>query len=137
MPAGQVTTEPVVTFDDLMRSMAPAGAVAATRYHNLISALLLGKPTISLGYAAKHQALMAETGLAEFCQPADNLDASALIDQLAELQNRSAEVRAMIAEHNADRASRVAEQFTALSGLLPATSRGTGATHEPGLVPAP
>jgi polysaccharide pyruvyl transferase WcaK-like protein len=137
MPAGQVTTEPVVTFDDLMRSMAPAGAVAATRYHNLICALLLGKPTISLGYAAKHQALMAETGLAEFCQPADNLDASALIDQLAELQNRSAEVRAMIAEHNADRASRVAEQFTALSGLLPATSRGTGATHEPGLVPAP
>ncbi len=137
MPAGRVTTEPVITFDDLMRSMAPAGAVAATRYHNLICALLLGKPTISLGYAAKHQALMAETGLAEFCQPADNLDAGVLIDQLAELQNRSAEVRAIIAEHNADRASRVAEQFTALSGLLLTTSRGTGATHEPGLVPAP
>lgn len=137
MRAGQATAEPVVTFDDLMRSMAPAGAVAATRYHNLICALLLGKPTISLGYAAKHRALMAETGLAEFCQPADNLDASALIDQLAELQNRSAELRALIAEHNAERASRVAEQFTALSGLLLATPRGAGAAQEPGLVPAP
>jgi polysaccharide pyruvyl transferase WcaK-like protein len=136
-PTGQAMAEPVVTFDELMRSMAPAGAVAATRYHNLICALLLGKPTISLGYAAKHRALMAETGLSEFCQPADNLDAKALIDQLAELQDRSAELRSMIAERNAERARRVAEQFTALSGLLFATSPGTDTAHEPGLVPAP
>jgi polysaccharide pyruvyl transferase WcaK-like protein len=137
LPAGRAVAEQVVTFDDLMRSMAPAGAVAATRYHNLICALLLGKPTISLGYAAKHQALMAETGLAEFCQPAADLDAGALLDQLEELQKRSAELRLMIAERNAERASRVAEQFKALSGLLFDTSPGKGKAHEPGLVPAP
>jgi polysaccharide pyruvyl transferase WcaK-like protein len=137
LPAGHAIAEQVVTFDDLMRAMAPAGAVAATRYHNLICALLLCKPTISLGYAAKHRALMAETGLAEFCQPADNLQASALIDQLAELQSRSAEVRSLIAERNAERAERVAEQFTALSALLFPPSRGTGTAHELGLVPHP
>jgi polysaccharide pyruvyl transferase WcaK-like protein len=135
LPAGQVVAEPVSTFADLMAFMAPAGAIIATRFHNLIGGLLLGKPTIALCYAEKHRALMAETGLAEFCQPADNLDASALIDQLAELQSRSAEVRLMIAEHNAERARLVAEQFAALSGLLLATSPGAGTAHEPGLVP--
>ncbi len=43
----------------------------------------------------------------------------------------------MIAERNAERASRVAEQFKALSGLLFDTSPGMGKAHEPGLVPAP
>ncbi|MGN6679246.1 MAG: polysaccharide pyruvyl transferase family protein [Streptosporangiaceae bacterium] len=137
LPAGHVLAEPVSTFAELMTFMAPAGAILATRFHNLICGLLLGKPTIALCYAAKHRALMAETELAEFCQPADNLDASALIDQLAELQSRSAEVRLMIAKHNAERERLVGEQFTALSGLLLATSPDTGTAHEPGLVPTP
>ena len=59
----QVVAEPVTSFSELMRSMAPAGAVVATRYHNLISALLLGKPTIAIGYGTKHRALMADMGV--------------------------------------------------------------------------
>ena len=137
LPDGHAVAEPVATFDDLMRAMTPVGAVAATRYHNLICALLLGKPTISLGYAAKHQALMAETGLAEFCQPADHLNARMMNGQLAELQKRSAEVRSLIAERNAERAARVAEQFSALSGLLFERTPGRGTADEEAVVPSP
>ena len=34
-----------------MRAMAPVGTVVATRYHNVMCALKLSKPTISLGYS--------------------------------------------------------------------------------------
>jgi polysaccharide pyruvyl transferase WcaK-like protein len=127
LPAGQVVSEAITTFTDLMRSMAPAGAVAAIRYHNIICALLLDKPTIAIGYAAKHRALMAEMGLEEFYQPADGLDSVELIDQLAELGRRSTEVRAKIAEHNAERIDLLARQFTALSEVLfPGVARTGG-----------
>ena len=42
-----------VTFADLMQAMEPAGTVVATRYHNVVCALMLSKPTISIGYGEK------------------------------------------------------------------------------------
>ena len=57
-----IVADPVVTFADLMRAMAPAGIVVATRYHNVICALMLSKPTISIGYAEKNAVLMAGYG---------------------------------------------------------------------------
>jgi polysaccharide pyruvyl transferase WcaK-like protein len=134
---GLVVSEPVSSFGDLMRSMEPASVVIATRYHNLIGALLLGKPTIAIGYATKHRALMADMGLSEFYQPADGLDSSKLIEQYAQLQSRSAELRARIAERNLVRAGQLGEQFTALSTLLFARARRAAPTVMPGPRPAP
>ncbi len=74
LAADQVIAAPVESFGDLMDVMAPAGAIIATRYHNLICALRLAKPTISLSYAAKHDTLMSAMGLAEFSQQAAALD---------------------------------------------------------------
>lgn len=125
---GQVVAQPVTSFTDLMRAMAPASAVVATRYHNLISALLLSKPTIAIGYGTKHRALMADMGMAEFFQPADGLDGATLIEQFTRLLDRSAELRQTITEHDAAYAARLAEQFTALSALLfPAPVAAPGA----------
>jgi polysaccharide pyruvyl transferase WcaK-like protein len=118
MNPAQVQAEPVASFDELMRSMAEADAVVATRYHNLIGALLLGKPTIAIGYAAKHQALMDGMGMPEFHQPADGLDSDLLITQFTELLNRSAELRARIVERDAVYGSQLARQWSDLSALL-------------------
>lgn len=118
LPTDQVVAPPVESFSDLMEAMAPAGSIIATRYHNLICALRLAKPTISLGYAAKHDTLMAAVGLAGFCQHADALDVDRLIEQFTELTGRSAELRQVIAERNAEFARDVADQFAALSALL-------------------
>ncbi len=60
-----VVAEPVSSFADLMRAMAPVGTVVATRYHNVVCALKLSKPTISIGYSPKNTALMADMGLSE------------------------------------------------------------------------
>jgi polysaccharide pyruvyl transferase WcaK-like protein len=118
LPAGQITAAEVSSFGDLMDVMAPASAIIATRYHNLICALRLAKPTISLSYAAKHDTLMSSFGLAEFCQLAATLDLDRLIEQFTELTSRSAELRAAIDQRNSELAREVAGQFTAISALL-------------------
>ncbi len=136
LPPAQVVAEPVASFTGLMRSMGPAGAVIATRYHNLIGALLLGKPTIAIGYGGKHRSLMADIGMAEFYQPADGLDGDVLIEQFTRLLDRSAELRLTIAAGHAAHAARLAEQFAALSALLfPALVAVPGATVTSGSQP--
>lgn len=114
----RVTATPASSFSDLMDAMAPAGTIVATRFHNLICALRLAKPTISLGYAAKHDALMADMGLAAYCQDARALDVDRLIGQFTDIQSRSAELRVAVAERSATLAGEVAEQFRYLSALL-------------------
>ena len=114
----RVVAEHADSFDELTRAMAPVGAVVATRYHNVICALRLAKPTISVGYAGKSQTLMADMGLAEFCQSAGSLSADALIGQFTEMENSSARLRPAIAGRCAAYEQLLGEQFAALSALL-------------------
>lgn len=118
LAATQVDAADVSTFAGLAGAMASAGTVVATRYHNVICALRLCKPTISIGYAAKHDAVMADLGLGEFCQRAGALDVDKLIEQFTELQSRARELRPEIAERNAALARQLAGQFAVLSSLL-------------------
>jgi polysaccharide pyruvyl transferase WcaK-like protein len=114
----QVVAQPVSSLADVMRELALAGTVVATRYHNVLCGLRLSRPTISLGYSAKHDALMADMGVPEFGQPANPLDVDLLIKRFTELENRSAEVRRVLEERNLATEQRLDEQFAALSALF-------------------
>jgi polysaccharide pyruvyl transferase WcaK-like protein len=110
--------EPVTSFADLTRGMYGVGTVVATRFHNVMCALKLGKPTISLGYAAKNISLMEDMGQAEFVQSANTLDVGRLIEQFTEAERRSAQLRAVMAERTAANARLLDQQFARLSELL-------------------
>jgi polysaccharide pyruvyl transferase WcaK-like protein len=113
-----VVAEPVTSYADLTRGMYGAGAVVATRFHNVMCALKLGKPTISLGYAPKNISLMEDMGQAEFIQSANALDVGRLIEQFTEAERRSAQLRAVMAERAAANAQLLDQQFARLSELL-------------------
>ncbi|MPZ79827.1 MAG: hypothetical protein GEV28_05270 [Actinophytocola sp.] len=108
----------VSTLDELMAEMAAVDTVVATRYHNVLCALKLSKPTISIGYAAKNDVMMADFGLGEFCQSARAVDVEALVERFTALEDRAAELRATLAERNRRVARRVEQQFAELSALL-------------------
>ena len=110
--------QPVTSLEELMREMAPVGTVVAIRYHNVLCALKLGKPTLSISYARKHDLLMKDMGLSEFCQSANTLDVDRLIEQFTELKSRSAQLTRMMAERNAEKAQLLDHQFAGLSALL-------------------
>ena len=59
----RITVATVSTYPELIRQMAPVGMVVATRYHNVMCAVKLCKPTISLGYSRKFISLMTDMGL--------------------------------------------------------------------------
>ena len=67
----------VTSLEALMREMARVGTVVGIRYHNLVCALKLGKPTVSLSYASKHDFLMADMGLwSSACPPGPSTSTS-------------------------------------------------------------
>jgi polysaccharide pyruvyl transferase WcaK-like protein len=113
-----VVAEPVTTFADLMQAMEPVGTVVAARYHNVICALMLAKPTISIGYGEKNAVLMAGTGLADYCQSISSLDVERLIEQLTDLESHAAQLRQTIAEGNSTKAPLVERQLAELSAVL-------------------
>ena len=114
----QVIAEPVSSLDELMRQIASVDTVVASRFHNVLCALKLAKPTLSVGYAAKFDVLMAEMGLAEFCQSARSLDIDRLIEQFTELESRSAQLKQTMTERTAANARLLDHQFATLSALL-------------------
>jgi polysaccharide pyruvyl transferase WcaK-like protein len=129
----RVVAQPVVSFADVMQAIQPAGTVVAIRFHNVIAALKLCKPTIAIGYSAKHRALMADMGVPQFWQVVYPFDFDLLIERFAELEDSAGSLRQMLAEHNEVNKRRLDEQFAELSAaLFPASGPSrTAAGREP------
>jgi polysaccharide pyruvyl transferase WcaK-like protein len=118
-----VTASSASSLDAIMREMSAVDAVVATRYHNVLCALKVCKPTISVGYAAKNEALLAGMGLAGYTHPARQIDFDRLIEQFTSLERRSDELCATLADRNAAFEQRIKHQFAALSAAFPGEVR--------------
>jgi len=77
---------------EIMAEMAQAEVVIASRYHNVIAALRVGVPTVSLGYAEKNAALLERFALADRDQPIEDFDPDVLLRQVEEARTSSREV---------------------------------------------
>lgn len=106
------------SLDELLREMARVDSVVASRYHNVLVALKLNKPTVAVGYAAKSDALMAEMGLAEYCQSIRELDVDRLVKQFTLIEERGTELRAVLVRRNAEMTRRVRCQLDELSAII-------------------
>ncbi len=121
-----VSAERADSYADLMRLMSPIGTVVATRYHNVMCALKLCKPTISLGYSQKFVELMTDMGLAEFNLSANSFSVAQLIEQFEAVKTRHAELRQRMADANAANMRALDDQFTVLSQVLFGGDGGDG-----------
>ncbi|MEU3273752.1 polysaccharide pyruvyl transferase family protein [Saccharomonospora sp. NPDC006951] len=113
----------VTSLPGLLRELATVETVVASRYHNVLCALKLGKPTVSIGYAAKNDVLMADAGLAGLCQRIQDLDLDRLTEQFREAEKRSQEIATSLNEWNAAQRERIDDQFAALSALIGQSGR--------------
>jgi polysaccharide pyruvyl transferase WcaK-like protein len=109
-PGERLIAEPASSLQGVMEQIADSDVVVATRYHNLVCSLKLGKPTIAVNYSGKNAALMADAGFADLCQEVDDLDASVLVRQFSAVLADRAAVERRIGEGNAVIARRLAEQ---------------------------
>lgn len=118
MDTSQLIAEPPSSIGELMRQTALVDIVVATRYHTVLCALKLAKPTIALSYAAKCEALMANMGMSEFCQSAKSLDVGRLKMQFEEIVDHLSELRVALAEKSAARQLSVSRQLADMSEAL-------------------
>lgn len=59
-------------FRDLLSEVVDTDVVVATRYHNVVAALMAGRPVVSLGYAPKNADLLSEFGLSGVDRPVED-----------------------------------------------------------------
>ncbi|MFC4858696.1 polysaccharide pyruvyl transferase family protein [Actinophytocola glycyrrhizae] len=117
-PSGAVTYEPIRTLGDVMAQIARAEVVVGTRYHNVLCALKLAKPTISVSYSAKNDRIMADMGLREYTQDARTVDVDRLTAQFTAVAAAEDRVRPLLEEHVAHKTAALARQFEVLSACL-------------------
>ena len=99
-PRAHVVAEPAYSLHDVMRQMAETQIVVATRFHNIVCALKLSRPAVSIGYAEKNDALMADMGIGEFCQHIESFDVNLLIEQFSKLRSDRAIYERRLREMN-------------------------------------
>lgn len=101
--------EPIRSVQDLSAQVAQTDIVVASRFHNLVAAVMQGRPVMSIGFHEKNDALMAALGLGEFCQHLEAIDVERLTTQFEALvaqrlvvadrvRRRAAEYRAQLDE---------------------------------------
>jgi len=113
-----ITTETALSLAELMRQMQETDIVIASRYHNIVCALKLGIPTISLSYAEKNDAIMAECGLGDLCQHIEAFDVGILAGQFRRLVADREAYASRVRQSVMNIVESVSRQETWLSGSL-------------------
>ena len=85
--------------------------VIATRFHNVLKALRLGRPVISIGYATKNDDLMREMGLEQYCHHVDNFEPAQVLEQVRSLAAMPRPPVAKIHERVTEYRQALASQF--------------------------
>jgi len=106
---------PVSSVDQLIFQLAQSEIVVASRFHNVLLALMLTKPVVSISYyGRKNEALMAEMGLAEYCQRIDDLDPGRLIEQFRALEERTETLAPFLEQKTEEYRAALERQYTAI-----------------------
>jgi polysaccharide pyruvyl transferase WcaK-like protein len=91
-----IIDEPVSSVEQLLIQIATCDLVVATRFHNILFALVLGKPVMSIAFHHKCLSLMNMIGLSEYSHDINDLRADKLIERFRALEQDAENLRSMI-----------------------------------------
>jgi polysaccharide pyruvyl transferase WcaK-like protein len=107
----------IQTHDDVLREIGAADLVVASRFHNILKGVLLGRPAISIGYARKNDELMNAMGLAGYCHAIEQFDPAEVLAQIRQLSSLPQPPTAVIERRVTEYRSALATQFDRLIEL--------------------
>ncbi len=84
IPSDMLAGPPIDTFPDLLDVIGTTDYVIATRYHNVVGAMIMARPVISVGYAPKNAQLFEQIGLTPVDQHVDNASAQWVLNAMDE-----------------------------------------------------
>jgi polysaccharide pyruvyl transferase WcaK-like protein len=94
---GRIIDEPARSVDELLSQLSSVDIVAASRFHNIVLALMLRKPVLAISYHEKFRPLMNGVGLGGYCQDIEHIDVDELIGMITNLQKDAVGLKLQIA----------------------------------------
>lgn len=113
---GNIIDEPASSVEEVLSQLAATDLVVASRFHNVLLALMLGKPVLAISYHEKVDALMEEAGLAVFRQDIESIDVENLIRQFATLEEQSNEIEQQLNRKAAACRAALDDQYNRIFG---------------------
>jgi polysaccharide pyruvyl transferase WcaK-like protein len=92
----RIIDQPALSLEQLLPQIAATDIVVATRFHNILLALVLNKPVISISFHHKCASLMAEMGLSDYCQDINHMNADRLIEQFQDVERNAEKLKTVI-----------------------------------------
>lgn len=87
---------PARCVEELLPQIAATDFVVATRFHNIVLALVLNKPTIAISFHHKCASIMTQMGLEDYSHDINQMNAGRLIEQFTELAKKAEQLKPVI-----------------------------------------
>ena len=92
----RIIDQPALSEEQLLPQIAATDIVVATRFHNVLLALVLNKPVIAISFHHKCASLMSDMGLAEYCHDINHMNAGRLIEQFQSVEKNAEKLKPLI-----------------------------------------
>ena len=112
-----ITAKSISSVTELLSELASTDIVVSPRFHNILLALMLGKPVASLSYHEKFSSLMAGFGLAAYCHDIDDLDVDLLTKHVTQLEKSTDGLKPQIKQKVEEYRDALDEQYTRIFTL--------------------
>lgn len=114
---GALVAADIQTHDDVLREIGASDLVVASRFHNILKSILLGRPAISIGYARKNDELMNVMGLAAYCHAIEQFDPAEVLAQVRQMSSLPQAPTAILEKRVTEYRAALAAQFDRLIDL--------------------
>ena len=111
-----IIDEPVSSVENLLSQIAATDFVVATRFHNVLLALLCNKPVIAISFHHKCDSLMNAMGLSAYCLDINDLKVDRLIERFCDLRTNADKLRPLIGEKVTEFRKALDEQYDLIFG---------------------
>ncbi len=115
---GRLVDPPIGSVEELVAQLASTDLVVATRFHNILLALMLAKPVVAISYHPKIASLMSGVGMSEYCEDIGEGDPGGLIERFSRLERNEAAVRSLIVRRTGEYQTELDEQYARIARLF-------------------
>jgi polysaccharide pyruvyl transferase WcaK-like protein len=111
---GRIVDEPVFTVESLLSQIVATDIVVATRFHNVLLALLCNKPVISISFHHKCASLMNAMELSGYCLDINELKADRVIEKICDLEANADKLKRLIRQKVTEFRKALDEQYSVI-----------------------
>jgi len=108
----RIIDQPALSIEQLLLQIAEIDIIVATRFHNVLLALLLNKPVIAISFHHKCASLMGQMGMAKYCHDINHMNAFRLIEQFEDVERNVEKLKSVISQRVEQSRNALDEQYS-------------------------